>query len=112
MKRILLVLTAAVLVGIPLFPSTSAAGIQSAVNKNGKIDANALREMLTNGLRATREDEKDFVDYVVERVVARKLPLALVYASFDYARKRHPQYPFPYFYYSVKTLAKRKNIDF
>ena len=66
MKRILLVLTAAVLVGTPLFTSTSAAGTQSAVNKNGKIDANALREMLTNGLRATRDDEKAFVNYVVE----------------------------------------------
>ncbi len=44
-------------------------------------------------------------------VALEEVPVSYVYASFNYARKRRPDYPFPYFQYSMRTLGKRKNID-
>ena len=67
--------------------------------------------MLTKGLKATREDEKAYINWIVSLVAKDKLPVSLVYASFKYSRARRPSYPFPYFVFSVETLAKRNNID-
>ena len=39
-----------------------------------------------------------------------KLPVAYVYSSFTYVRKRRPDYPFPYFHHSLKALTKRKDL--
>lgn len=110
MRKILLALVAMILVGSPLFVGVSTAGNGGGVNMNGRLNLDALHVMLTKGLKATREDEKLYIDTVVILVGERKLPVSLVYASFDYARKRRPDYPFPYFRYSLKTLAKRKNL--
>jgi hypothetical protein len=115
MKRILLTLLAAMTACSPLLVCDSgarAATPQSAVQfRRGKVDPRALRELLVKGLKATRKNERAYIDHIVSLVVQNKLPLSLVYASFDYARKRRPSYPFPYFVFSVETLAKRKNID-
>ena len=75
---------------------------------NGRVNADQLREMLTKGLKATRDDQKEYIDLVVARAVKKTLPLSVVYASFKYARTRRPSYPFPYFVFSVETLSKRK----
>ncbi len=111
MKKFLIALVAVVLFGTPLLIGVSIAGNGGTVNKNGKVNLDALHQMLTKGLKATRENEKLYIDRVVLLVAEDKLPLSLVYASFDYARKRRPDYPFPYFHYSLTTLAKRKNLD-
>ena len=108
MKRILLALVAMMLVGSPLCVGESTAG--DGVNINGKLNLDAMHVMLTKGLKATREDEKLYIDTVMILVEEKSLPVSLVYASFEYARKRRPDYPFPYFHYSLKTLAKRKNL--
>jgi hypothetical protein len=79
--------------------------------KSTEVNPQALRDLLTNGLKATRENERLYIDLVVKLVVEKKIPVSMVYACFDYARKRYPPYPFPYFQYSLKTLAKRKNIE-
>lgn len=73
-----------------------------------KVNPDALREMLLKGLKVTRDDQKEYVNSVVSRVVKKTLPVSIVYASFKYARTRRPYYPFPYFVYSVETLAKRQ----
>ncbi|MHB8971804.1 MAG: hypothetical protein ACYC3X_18150 [Pirellulaceae bacterium] len=109
MKRILLALVAMILVASPLCVDVSTAA--DGVNINGKLNLDAMHVMLTKGLKATREDEKLYIDYVMILVAEKVLPVSLVYASFDYSRKRRPDYPFPYFEQSLRTLAKRKNID-
>jgi hypothetical protein len=111
MKRLLLALAAVTLLGSPWLIGISAAGDTRVMTRTGTINPMALRQMLNKGLKATREEEKLYIDRVVQLVVLEKLPLSYVYASFDYARKRRPDYPFPYFRYSLKTLGKRKDID-
>lgn len=76
-----------------------------------EVNALALREMLIKGLKVTREDEKAYINRIVTLVVKEKLPVAIVYASFRYARTRRPSFPFPYFVFSVETLAQRNHID-
>jgi hypothetical protein len=111
MKRILVAFAAAILVTGPLWAEASAAGGNSVMTKTGKVNVSALRDMLTKGLKATRTEEKCYIDYVVALVAQDALPVSYVYASFNYARKRRPDYPFPYFQYSLRALGKRKNID-
>ncbi len=77
---------------------------------NGKVNPEYLRELLVKGLKATRENEKVYLDWVVGWVEKDKLPVSLVYASFQYSRKRRPDYPFPYFVYSLETLIVRNKI--
>lgn len=80
--------------------------------RSTEAESRQLRDRLVNGLKATRENELAYIDRVVQRVAEKRLPESMVYACFDYARKRYPPYPFPYFQYSLNTLAKRKHIDF
>lgn len=110
MKQLLLALAAVMLVGSPWLAGTSAARDNNVMRQTGKVNSHALREMLTKGLKATRDNEKLFIALVVQLVAEEELPVSYVYASFSYARKRRPDYPFPYFQYSLRTLARRKNI--
>ena len=113
MKQFLLTLLAVWILGTAVSSSSLQAQtlegqtIAQSTN-NGKVNADQLREMLTKGLKATRDDQKKYIDVVVARAVKKTLPLSVVYASFKYARTRRPSYPFPYFVYSVETLSKRK----
>ena len=116
MKRCLLVLALALLlIAGGLIPSNL---LNAGTTRNGvastsvnKVDPHALRELLIKGLKVTRKDEEAFIDYVVELVVEQRLPVALVYASFQYARKQRPDIPFPYFVYSLQSLARRNKIE-
>ena len=90
----------------PLQAQTPASQIM-AQSSTTKVNPAALRELLVKGLKTTREDEKEYIDQVVARVVQKTLPVSIVYASFRYARARRPYYPFPYFVYSLETLEKR-----
>lgn len=78
---------------------------------NSEKKAKALRNTLVSGLRAVRDDQKRFIDHIVEMVAEKKLPQSVVYAAFRWSRKQRPDYPFPYFKYSVRELAKRKGIN-
>jgi hypothetical protein len=111
MKRVLLAFAAMVFVGSPLLAGVSAARDNNVMTRTGKVNPIALRDMLKKGLKATRPDEKLYIDYVVDLVVLERLPVGYVYASFNYARKRRPDYPFPYFHYSLKALGKRKSLE-
>lgn len=74
------------------------------------VNTDSLRDTLVNGLRATRDDQKRFIEHIVELVDDKKLPVSLVYAAFRWARKNRSDYPFPYFKYAIRELAKRKGI--
>ncbi len=111
MKRLVLTLLATCVLGFAaLVPASRAQAPTTpglAQSSNNVDSPEALRQLLVNGLKATRADERKYLDQVVARVVDKTLPLSIVYASFRYARTRRPSYPFPYFVYSVETLAKR-----
>ena len=68
-----------------------------------------LKELLKTGLRPRTPAEFAFVDRVVKMTQQNKLPLPLVKASFNWARRKRP-YPFPYFQRAVKILAARRGI--
>lgn len=70
-----------------------------------------LREQLKNGLRATRPEELQFVEKVVTFVEAGQLSIRTVNAAFDWARKRRPDYPFPYFERALRVLAAREGVN-
>jgi hypothetical protein len=110
MKRLLLVLVTLTVLGIAFVPPATVTG-GTVATQTGEVNLRALNDMLVKGLKATRPDEKIYIGEVVRLVGEKKLPVALVYASFQYARKRRPDYPFPYFRYSIKTLAKRQGVN-
>jgi hypothetical protein len=111
MKRLLVVFLAVTMFFVAVMSSAAHAQISSistfSRTREPTVNPAALREMLIKGLKVTRDDEKEYVNSVVARVVAKTLPVSIVYASFKYARTRRPYYPFPYFVFSVETLAKR-----
>jgi hypothetical protein len=70
-----------------------------------------LSEQLVNGLRATRPDETAFIHRVVTFVEAERLALSTVNAAFKWARKRNPNYPYPYFERAMRILAAREGVQ-
>lgn len=115
MRRFILILLTLVMVSGFTLPSMWTARVTGnsgpSVSTNEKVDPNSLRELLTKGLMATQKDEEEYIDHIVSLVVEQKLPVALVYASLQYARKRRPDRPFPHFVYSLRSLAQRKKIE-
>lgn len=69
-----------------------------------------LKEQLEKGLRATRPEQIEFIDKIVSLVAKEKLPRRIVNASFSWARKRRPSYPFPFFEQALRILAAREGI--
>jgi hypothetical protein len=114
MKQI--VLTLLVSLALAAWPWTPLGAAQttplspSVKSTNAKVNPHELRQMLNKGLKATRDNEKEYIDWVVTWVEKNKLPVSLVYASFHYSRARRPQYPFPYFVYSLETLISRNKL--
>ena len=111
MKRLILTLLAVWILSTTGLTSSLKARTpaRQALTQASKVRVNpdALRELLVKGLKVTRDDQKEYIDLVVARVVNGTLPISIVYASFKYARTRRLSYPFPYFVLSVETLKKR-----
>ena len=70
-----------------------------------------LKDQLEKGLKARRPQEFKFIGKVVAMVENDELPLRLVNISFQWARTRHPTYPFPYFENSLYRLCKKEGIE-
>jgi hypothetical protein len=70
-----------------------------------------LNETLRFGLRCRRPLEFEFVDLVVSKVDSKELPRALVLSMFDYARKKRPGQPFPYFQAGMKKRAEAIGVE-
>jgi hypothetical protein len=69
-----------------------------------------LEERLINRLRATREDQQAYIKFVVNRVRKGKLDVKLVVAIEQYAMRRNPHYPFPFFERALKFEASKRGI--
>jgi hypothetical protein len=65
-----------------------------------------LADTLRFGLKARRPIEMQFTAEIAQLVDTGKLPKDYVLAIFDYARKRRPKFPLPYF-----EFADRKKAD-
>lgn len=69
-----------------------------------------LEEQLVNRLRATAEDQRNYLNFVVRLVKENKLDLKLVVAVERYALRRNPGFPFPFFERALRFEAKRRGI--
>ncbi|WP_442510732.1 hypothetical protein SH528x_002374 [Novipirellula sp. SH528] len=69
-----------------------------------------LEEQLTNRLRATSEDQRAYIRFVVLKVKEGKLDLRLVVAVERYALRRRPDFPFPFFERAMKVQAAKYNV--
>jgi len=69
-----------------------------------------LEERLVNRLRATRADQKAYLEQIVQLVDQRKLPLSLVVAIERYALRRNPHYPFPFFERALNYQARKRGV--
>ena len=70
-----------------------------------------LKDQLEKGLRARRPVEFAFIGRIVDLVEQRKLELKLVMGTFQWARKRDPFFPFPYFERAIRLRAARVGVD-
>jgi hypothetical protein len=64
-----------------------------------------LEETLKFGLKCRRPVEFAFVELVVQKVNQGALPRELVLSTFEYARKRRSDIPFPYFQAALRKQA-------
>jgi hypothetical protein len=71
----------------------------------------ALEDQLKNGLRATTPGQHMFIRLVVNSVNQGRLPRAMVLLIYEWALKRNPRVPFPYFQYALRVLARKRGVD-
>lgn len=64
-----------------------------------------LSETLRFGLKCRRPVEFEFVALVVQKVENNQLPQDMVLSMLQYARKKRPNQPFPYFEAGMKQRA-------
>ena len=78
---------------------------------SGRPNASAnLEEQLVNRLRATRDDQRAYIKYVVALTKNRKLETRLVVAVERYAMRRNSHYPFPFFERALMYEAKKRGM--
>jgi hypothetical protein len=71
----------------------------------------SLEDTLRFGLRARRPIEVQYVQAVAQLTEKGDLPRSYVLASFDYARKRRPHIPMPYFALAIDRKAQELGVD-
>lgn len=69
-----------------------------------------LEEQLVNRLRATSEDQRAYLRFVVLQVKEEKLDLRLVVAVERYALRRRPDFPFLFFERAMKVQAAKYGV--
>ena len=69
-----------------------------------------LEEQLTNRLRATTEDQRNYVTLVVDQCRLQRLDIKLVVAVERYAIRRNPRFPFPFFERALRFEANKRGV--
>ena len=70
-----------------------------------------LEEQLTNRLRATTQEQRDYIKFVVNKVlVTKQLDAKLVVAIERYALRRNPHFPFPFFERALRYEANKRGV--
>ena len=70
-----------------------------------------LSETLRFGLKCRRPVEFEFVALVVQKVENNQLPQDMVLSMLQYARKKRPDQPFPYFEAGMKKRAAAIGVE-
>lgn len=76
-------------------------------------DVADLQEQLQSGLKARLPREFAFIRRVVTFVKNDQLPVDLVTSTMQWARKKAGlrKYPFPYFEFALRKLAKKRGVQ-
>lgn len=69
-----------------------------------------LENQLKTRLRATQQDQIDYIKFVVKQVREGKLDIKLVVAIERYARRRSPHFPFLYFERALRFEAGKRGV--
>lgn len=69
-----------------------------------------LQEQLVNRLRATRDDQQAYINYLIKQVRKGRLETKLVVAIERYAMRRNRDYPFPFFERAIRYEASKRGV--
>lgn len=69
-----------------------------------------LEEQLINRLRATTDAQAEYIRLVVKLVDEEKLEARLVVAIEQYAIRRNPRFPFPYFERALRYESAKRGV--
>lgn len=85
---------------------------QETTGDRQELQVANLKDQLEKGLQARLPREFRFIGTIVRMVERNELPLRLVRAAFQWARRqvRAGKYPFPYFERAIRILASRDGI--
>ena len=70
-----------------------------------------LQKQLTNRLRATRNDQRAYINHIAKLVQQGRVDRSLVVALERYALRRSPGYPFPLFERAMKYECGRRGVS-
>ena len=70
-----------------------------------------LEEQLVNRLKATTRERRGYVAFIVSQVRTGRLDSRLVVALERYARRKNPQFPFPFFERALRHEAAKRGIS-
>jgi hypothetical protein len=90
-------------------PALAQIGISQPATSPAKTAT--LRGQLVNGLKATRDEEREWLAQVVILVDEGELGRDLINAVFKWARRRHPSAPFPHFERGLRVLATKRGVE-
>ena len=98
-------------VAVAAMPTTA----DAQISQPGKLSAGptrvaTLEEILVNKLRATRNDQRAYIKFVVKQVEQKKLKAELVLAIEKKAIQRNRFYPFPFFERAMRFEAEKRNV--
>ena len=97
------------------FTLMMAANAQAQITQPRRLSSSltktpTLEELLINELRATREDQQEFIRFLVEKVDDDDLERRLVLAVERYSIRRNRFYPFPYFERAMRVEAAKRRV--
>ena len=69
-----------------------------------------LQDQLVNRLRATRDDQQAYIDYLIKLLRKGRLETKLVVAIERYAMRRNRDYPFPFFERALRYEASKRGV--
>ena len=69
-----------------------------------------LEEQLVNRLKATTRERRGYLNFVVNQVRIGKLDSRIVVAIERYARRRNPEFPFPFFERALRFESAKRGI--
>ena len=83
----------------------------STISSTNQNRVATLQKQLTNRLRATRTDQRAYINHIAKLVKQGRVERSLVVALERYALRRSPGYPFPFFERAMKYECGRRGVS-